>query len=82
MRQKSNNIETGDGDGKTFYAFLTQFLNHRNVLVLYQFSKFKITFIIFTGPFWKVIPKLRLMTMEEIESDHDPKGEDRNYDNQ
>ena len=80
--QNNKKSETGDGDGKLFYAVITQFLNRRNVLVLYQFSKLKITFVIFTGPFRKVTPKLRLLTMEEILSDHDPKEEDRKYENQ
>ena len=44
-------------------------------------SKLKITFKIITGPTPKEPLKLKLMTMEEIESDQEPHEDDGDYKN-
>ena len=63
------------------YADPTEYLNHRNVWLVYHISKAKLTFNIFTGSTRKEPPTPRPMTMEEIESDQDPNEDDGDYEN-
>ena len=63
------------------YAIQSEFLNYRNGWVVCHIPEFTITCNVLTGLILKEPPKPRLMTTEEIESDHEPNEDDRDYEN-
>ena len=74
-------VRQGVGTVIIIYQDQTELLNHRNGWVVCHISELKMKFIFFTGPTRIEPPKLRMMTMEEIESDHDTNDENGDYEN-
>ena len=62
----------GTGMRILVYAGLISYLSHRNFLVVCHIYEFKITFNPFAVPTQKEPPKLRGMTLHEIDSVYDP----------